>query len=320
MAKLIRTASATAPATVANVGPGFDVFGFAISGPGDVVIAREDDAVSPLKARIGSITGDGGALSHDPDRNVVTTVAMAMLRANAVLRPGTFIGVTIDLVKGLPIGSGLGSSSASAVAAAVAMNRLLDDPFTFFQQIDFAREGERVACGSAHADNVSAAFFGGFSIAGDPGMSNGVRVPVPREWRVAVVHPHLGLETRQARSVLPRKVTLEAMTNQVANAARLIHALHFDDLDLFAQALRGDAVVVPARRSLIQGYYTVERAALGAGAAAVSISGAGPSMFAVCASEAIAEAASAAMAAAWGALGIESDPYVSPMGTKGAMM
>ncbi len=299
--------SASAPATVANVGPGFDVFGFALDGPCDTVEIRR---VSRRGVRLLEIVG-ADDLPLSSSKNVASAVAAKMLRA-----ANTKFGIEMILKKGLPLGSGLGSSSASAVAAAVATNRLLGERFSDPELLDFARYGEKVACGAAHADNVAAALFGGFIIVRGEEV---IRLAVSKQWRVVVAHPHFVLPTKKARAVLPSRVPLSATTTNVAHAAALIAAIYKKDLALFGRAVMGDAVVTPARKRLIPGFDSVHCAALDAGAVGVSISGAGPSVFALTDTDNHAKLVARKIIAAWRRHGIASDVFVSRIGATGAL-
>jgi homoserine kinase len=303
---------------VANVGPGFDVFGFALDGAGDTVEAWR---VVRSGVRLREVTGDGGKLPRDPRRNVATAVASKMLR-----EAGAAFGVEMTLHKGLPLGSGLGSSAASAVAAAVALNALLGDRFSKEELLDFARCGEKVACGSAHADNAAPALYGGFTLVLSTELPKRglfpavdiIRLVLPKNWYIAVVHPHFELPTKKARAILPDRVPLSKMTSNVGNAAALVAALAKNDIALFGRALMGDRVIEPVRAKLIPGYKDVKKAAMQAGAFGAAVSGAGPSMFALTADRAGAKVVAERMAAAWRKVGIAADPFVSPIGTRGA--
>lgn len=303
---------AFAPATVANVGPGFDVFGFALETVGDVV---EANRTARGGVRLLEISGDGGRLPLGGQDNVVTVAAKAVLRAAKAN-----FGVELKLQKGLPLGSGLGSSSASSVAAAVAVNALLRRPFSRETLIEFARLGEKAACGTAHADNVAPCLLGGFTIVRSYEPLEVVRLDVPSGWWVAVVHPHLELPTREARAVLPKLVPRAALVENVGNATAMVAALMKKDLSLFGRALSNDQVVEPARAPLIHGHTTVRRAALRAGAVGAAISGAGPSMFALASSRSAAEKIVAAMKRAWAREGVGADIIVSRMGAAGAKL
>lgn len=307
----IDRAHSSAPATVANVGPGFDVFGFALDGPCDAVGVRR---IARPAVRLVDIRGDGGALPLSTSKNVAAAVAAKMLRA-----VGATFGIEMTLEKGMPIGSGLGSSSASAVAAVVATDRLLGGRFSENELLDFARYGEKVACGSSHADNVAPALLGGFTIVRSLNPLEIVRLDVPSRWRAAVVHPHFRLDTKRARAALPPRVPLAAMTASAANSAAAVAAIYKKDLVLFGRAVMGDVIVAPARMKLIPAAAAVAAAALRAGAAGVSVSGAGPTLFALTDSEAHAKIIARKMAAFWLQKGLGSDIFISPVGAVGAL-
>ncbi len=304
----IRTTRAFAPATVANVGPGFDCLGFALDGVGDAV---EVTAIEELEVRL-EVRGDQGQLPTDPDKNCASAVAIAMLEES-----GADFGVDILLGKGLPLGSGLGSSGASSAAAAVAVNDLLGNKYQPEELVRFAALGEEVACGAAHLDNVAPALLGGFVLVRHAREVQAVTVPTPKWW-VSVCHPHVNVPTSKARAAVPKQVTLGDMTRNVSNTAALMVALMSDDMDLFGHALMSDVVVERVRAKMIPNYDMVRREALEAGAAGVTISGAGPSVFAVTPAEGIATEVGEAMASVWGALDINSDIYVSILGGRGA--
>ncbi|HTM67706.1 MAG TPA: homoserine kinase [Candidatus Binatia bacterium] len=305
-------ARAFAPATVANVGPGFDVFGFALERPGDVVEAWRN---GKRGARLVEVTGDDGKLPRDAATNVASAVAARMLRGS-----GAKFGVALRLEKGLPLGSGLGSSSASAVAAAVAVNALLDRPYTEDELLEFARYGEKVACGAAHVDNVAPALFGGFTVVVRQDPPEVVRLRCPKTWRAVVAHPRFELSTRKARAVLPREVPLSRMTANVAAAAAAVAAVMGGDLAALGRAITREAVITRARAGLIPGFKEVGEAALSAGAAGFSISGAGPSIFALTDGDRRATLVGAKMIAAWRRLGIAADLYLSRVGAPGARL
>lgn len=303
-------AEAFAPATVANVACGFDVLGFALAEPGDRVIAVRRDRPG---LEILTITGDSGRLSHDPARNTAGVAAQALL---AALGEGG--GVALTLHKGLPLSSGLGGSAASAVAAVVAVDALLGSKAPADLLLRCAIEGERLASGSAHADNVAPALLGGFVLARAVEPPDIVRLPVPSGLACAIVHPHLEVETAAARRLLGDTVPLRAAIQQWANLGALVSALYQSDLALLSRSLH-DAVAEPKRAALVPGFRDMQQAALDAGALGCSLSGSGPSLFALCESTARAsDVASAMNAALERAAGLKADIWVSPVGPRGA--
>ncbi len=298
---------AFAPATVTNLGPGFDVLGLAIQAPGDTVTARFNSAAG---VKILRIEGDGGKLPREASKNTAGIAAAAVLR-----RAGVQAGIELELYKGLPIGSGLGSSAASAVAAAYAVNLLVGSPLRKHQLVEPCLEAEAVVSGR-HADNVAACLLGGLVLVRSIDPLDVVRLPVPEGLMVVVCVPCFELETRKARAVLPERVALQTMVRNSANLAALVSALYAGDIALIGRCIVDD-VVTPARAALIPGADQVIQAACGAGALASSISGAGPSIFALCHSPASARRAGQAMASAFADAGLDSTVHLSPLDCPG---
>jgi homoserine kinase len=312
------TVSVFAPATVANVGSAFDVLGFALEAPGDTVTARRTDSGDITVTRI---TGDDGRLPLEAEKNTAG-VSIEALRRHLISRdPGRYqsVGFELELRKGLPIGSGLGSSSASTVAAVVAANEILGSPLTRVELLPFAMEGERIACGAAHADNVAPCLLGGFALIRSYDPLDVISLPSPASVWVAVVSPHLELKTFDARRVLRRSVSLEAAVAQWGNVAALVAGIYQNDVALMGRSLE-DRIIEPERAELVPGYLAAKAAALQAGAAGCSLSGSGPSLFALCASEELAGAVAATIVTSFGALGIGATSYTSRVNTTGAVV
>ena len=299
--------TAFAPATVANLGPGFDVLGLALTGPGDTVTARR---VAGGGVRLVSVDGDGGRLPRDGS-NTATIAAEGTLR-----RAGIDAGVELSLVKGLPLGSGLGSSAASAAAAACAVNVLVGSPLRKVDLVAACVDAEAVVSGK-HADNAAAAVLGGLILVRSVEPLDLIRLPVPDGLTIVVATPKLELSTRAARAVLPESIPLRALVANAANIAAFVAACHSGDLGLLARSAH-DAVVTPARARLIPGCEQVFSAALDAGALGVSFSGAGPSVFAWCRSERSGAEVGAAMVAAFALVGLPAEPLVCPADGPGA--
>ncbi len=303
-----RSVRAFAPATVANLGSGFDVLGLALMGAGDTVTAR---LVAAPGVRIARVSGDGGRLPTDAARNTAGIAATHTLR-----RAGMDAGIELEIAKGLPLGSGLGSSAASAAAAAWAVNVLLGSPLRRAELIAPCIEAEAAVSGR-HADNVAPALLGGLVLVRSMDPTDIVRLPVPEGLTVAVVTPVHEVSTREARAVLPASVPLAQFVRSTANLAAFVSACFSGDLALLARAMEDD-VVTPARAQLIPGCREVIAAALGAGALGSSISGSGPTVFALCRSERSAADAAAAMRAAFLRAGLESGAMLSPADCPGA--
>lgn len=310
----IHTHRAFAPATVSNVACGFDVLGFAIAGPGDLVIAEESAEPGIV---IAELAGDGGRLPREAERNTAGVATRALLeRAGLAGR-----GVSLRIEKQMPLASGLGSSAASAVAAVVAVDALFGLGLAKPELLACALEGEKMACGSAHADNAAPSLYGGFVLvrgsepAGDP--LEVVELPLLPGLTCALVRPHVEVETRGARRVLGDNVSLGVVVRQCGNLAALVAALFRQDFGLLARSLE-DHIAEPKRAVLVPGFRAVQAAAREAGALGCSLSGSGPSIFALCASPESAEKVADAMMAAAGALAIPADRWISPAGTRGA--
>jgi homoserine kinase len=311
----MRSVTVFAPATVANVGSAFDVLGFAVAAPGDTVTARRSEKPG---VTISEIVGDNGVLSRDPHKNTAGVSVLALIKhlEGQGLSSLATTGIDISLEKGLPIGSGLGSSSASTVAAVVAANEILGAPLSREELLPFAMEGERVACGAAHADNVAPALLGGFVLIRSYDPLDVVHLPTPSNAWVTVLSPDLELKTQDARKVLKRSVSLESAISQWGNVAALVAGIYQNDVRLMGRALE-DKIVEPERAQLIPGYAAAKKAALEAGAAGCSISGSGPSLFALTESEAAANTVGLAMRSAFAALEIQSNVYVSQINSTG---
>ena len=294
-----------APATVSNVGPGFDCLGLALRQWGDKVRARRSENVG---AQLMAITGDGGKLPRGAEDNTATVAAAELLRRHAPRA-----GVELELHKGLPLGSGLGSSGASAAAAVVATDAALQLGLPAGVLIDCAREGERRACGAAHPDNVAPAIMGGVVLVSHLDPLRAVSLPVPDGLWFAVFTPALEVSTAKARAVLPAVVPLDVLVRQSARLGLLVHALHQGDIDLLGEAIV-DEVAEPARAPLIPGFLAAKVACLEAGALACSVSGAGPTTFALAASEGRAQTFLAILEEAFGHEGLGGRGCVDQVG------
>lgn len=302
--------SVYAPGSVSNVACGFDTLGFALDEPGDIVSA------SPSKeagVTIAAIHGDDGRLPLDPGRNTASAAVLALLR-----RLETTRGVSLTIQKGLPLASGIGSSGASAVAAVVAVNELFGRPAPMTMLLECAMAGEQAGCGAIHPDNVSPSLLGGFILARSAQPPDIVRLPVPEGLACAVLHPRIEIETGAARTLIGDRVPLKDATRQWANVGALVAALYSNDLGLLSRSLV-DHIAEPRRAALVPGFAAVKAAALAAGALGCSLSGSGPSIFALAESLQKAQAAGAAMQRAFNAESkVATDLWVCPVGRQGA--
>jgi homoserine kinase len=306
------SATAFAPATVSNVGCGFDVLGFALDHPGDEVTARFLSG-STHGILIESIEGDNGRLPRDAAHNTAGVAALALLT-----KLGERRGVGLSIRKGLPLSSGLGGSAASAAAAVVAVDALIGGRSTSETLIACALEGERLGAGSAHADNIAPCLCGGFVLVRRPNPPDILQLPVPPGLMAVVVHPDLEIETARARDMLGTTVPLSDAVKQWANMGALVDGLHRADFALISRALE-DSIAEPRRASLVPGLAVIKRAAVEAGALGCGLSGSGPSLFALCEGAAKAAIVAAAMTDAVKAqIGGEPRTYVSPIAQAGA--
>lgn len=309
-----RRVAAFAPTSVANVACGFDVLGFAIEPLGDTVSAELDGDRGIVIERI---TGDGGRLPKEADRNTASVAARAVLERSG--RSG--VGLRLRIDKRAPLASGLGSSAASAVAAAVAVDALLGTELPTAELLRCAMAGERIASGSDHADNLAPSLLGGMvlvrSLEPAPDI---VPLPVPDGLSCAIVRPHIAVHTREARARLGESIALADAVTQWGNVGALVAALYRGDLDLLSRALH-DAIAEPVRAPAVAGFAIAKRTALERGALGCSLSGSGPAIFALCRDLEQAAAVSVAMAAAIESdTGIDCDRLASVVGAPGARM
>ncbi len=303
-----REARAFAPASVANVAVGFDLLGYAVEGVGDTVTVRRIDAP---QVRIAAIRGTTVALPLEAARNTAGAALIALREALALP-----FGFELEIDKGIPLSSGMGGSAASCVAALVAANALLDVPLSREQLYLYSLEGEAVASGSRHGDNLGPMFLGGLVLST---LQRMVPVPVPAAWHSLLVHPDAVLETRRAREALAGDYRLAEFVAQSSNLALVLAGCHAGDEALVRAGLR-DVLIEPRRARLIVGFDAAKEAALAAGAMGASISGAGPSVFAWFPTRAAAEAAAPAVQAAFAAAGFDSQSWVSPLNSPGAKL
>lgn len=305
---MLTDVTAFAPATVANVGIGFDILGHTVEAVGDRVRLRRID--EPV-VRIRAITGIAGDLPTETKNNTAGRAVQAM---HAALHLDH--GFEIDIEKGIPLASGLGGSAASAVAAVVAANALLENPIPRLQLLKFAMEGEIVASGSAHIDNIAPCLFGGLVLTVGIDHPRVKQIPVPTSLRCVLVHPHMFLATREARAMLKTDVSRSDFIWQSANLAGFISGCYSNDLDMIRDSFN-DVIIEPQRHLLIPGFKDVQRGAMSAGALGCSISGAGPTIFAWAEIQQ-AEAVRGAMVAAFTAHGLQSDCWISSLENYGA--
>ncbi|MET3653021.1 homoserine kinase [Dyella japonica] len=295
------SAQAMAYASVGNVAVGFDILGHCVAGAGDRAIVRRIDEPT---VRIAAIHGRVTDLPLEASSNTAGAALLSLRRALGLRH-----GFEVELHKGIALGSGMGGSAASCVAALVAANALLERPLPREALYGFALDGEAVASGSRHGDNLGPMLLGGLVLATRDRL---LRLPVPEHWHCALVHPHTVLETRKARAVLADGFSLHDVVAQHANLALVLTGLHRSDAELVRDGLK-DVLVEPRRAPLVPGFARVKQAALDHHALGASISGAGPSVFGWYERREDAERAAVAMSAAFADEGLASDALVSPI-------
>ena len=300
-----------APASVANVACGFDILGFALEKPGDEIIARFSDKPG---IHITKITGAKGKLPYEVEKNTAGFSAQQLLDS---LNEPT-IGIELEIHKKMPFGSGLGSSAASAAAGVMAVNELLERPFEKRDLLPFAVAGEQIADGAYHADNVAPSLLGGIQLIRDNATLDVHRLPVPKGIFAVVIHPKVQVFTKEARAILSPDVSFKSCIQQTGNLGGLIVGLYQGDIDLISRSLK-DWIVEPQRAQLIPHFFKVQENALKEGALGCSISGAGPSIFALCANNLLAENAAIAMQKVYNDHKIESEIFISPINQEGAI-
>lgn len=304
-------ATAFAPAGVGNVAVGFDVLGHPLAAVGDrVTVTRTERPGVEIEA----ITGLDVRIPHEPERNTATAGLIALLREKELP-----FGLSVRIDKAIPLGSGMGGSAASAVGALVAANALLEQPLTPLELLRYALVGETVASGSAHGDNLAPGLFGGLTLVRSMDPPDVVRVQVPESVRCVLVYPHLRLDTREARAVLPAQVSRQTAVEHGGNLAAFVLGCTHGDLELIRRAFI-DLLAEPHRAALVKGFREVQSAALEGGALGCSLSGAGPSVFAWCANDASACAVRDAMRKSFERTGVETTAWISPVNAPGARL
>ena len=295
-----------APATVANVSCGFDSLGFAVDTIGDEMTFTK---TSEKGVKITNITG--ADLPYDVDKNAASAVIKKIL-----LDAKADFGIALTIHKGFSPGSGLGSSAASAAGAAFGVNQFLADKYSNLELTKFAMFGEEVACGSAIADNVAAAIYGGFVLVRSYEPLEIIKLPVPEALRVVAIHPQIAIKTKDAREVLPKEIALKNAVIQWANVGGLVSGLFTNNYELISNSLV-DVIVEPFRKGLIPFFDEVKTNALNAGALGAGISGSGPTIFALCKGEKSAKDVYKAIESTYKETGIGFEMFISKINPQG---
>ncbi|PKQ62191.1 homoserine kinase [Labilibaculum manganireducens] len=296
-----------APGSVSNVGCGFDILGFAIDGVGDEMILTKNDQNKIIIQTV----KDYEDLPTDPKKNVAGVAIQALLddlESNQ--------GFDVEMIKNIKPGSGIGSSAASAAGAVVAVNELLGKPYTRMQLVDFAMKGEEVASGDVHADNVAPATLGGFCLIRGYNPLDVIHIQPPADLWCAVIHPQIEIKTKEAREILSPQIPLKKAIRQWGNVAGLMAGLYTADYDLIGRSLE-DHIVEPQRKVLIPEFDELKLSVMEAGALGCSISGSGPSVFALANGKESADVIAAAMDTVYKRTGLDYKIYVSKVSEGG---
>ena len=294
------------PATIANLSCGFDVLGLCLETAGDEMIIKKSDVKG---VRITKIIG--ADLPLEIERNVAGVAALAMLE-----NVDTEFGFDIEIYKNIKAGSGIGSSAASSAGAVFGINELLGIPFTRKELVLFAMQGEKLASGNAHADNVAPALLGGFTLVRSSNPLDIIKIESPSELYATVVHPQIELKTSDARSVLKQNVSLKSAITQWGNVGGLIAGLYTKDYDLIGRSLH-DEIIEPLRSVLIPGFDLIKQTALENGALGSGISGSGPSIFALSKGKETAEKIGKAMSIVYEKMNLPYEIHVSKVNDEG---
>jgi homoserine kinase len=294
------------PATIANLSCGFDVLGLCLATAGDEMIIRKSD----LKGiRITKIVG--ADLPLETENNVAGVAALAMLE-----EVETEFGFEIEIYKNIKAGSGIGSSAASSAGAVFGINELLGRPFSRKELVKFAMQGEKLASGNAHADNVAPCLLGGFTLVRCTNPLDIIKIDSPSELYATVVHPQIELKTSDARSVLKQTVSLKSAITQWGNVGGLVAGLYTNDYELIGRSLH-DEIIEPVRSMLIPGFDLIKKAAYENGALGSGISGSGPSIFALSKGKDTAEKIAKVMSAVYDEINLPYEIHVSKVNPDG---
>lgn len=295
-----------APGTIANLSCGFDIMGLCLDNVGDEMVIRKTTQKS---IRIIKIVG--ADLPLETEKNVAGVAALAMLAAIE-----TEFGFEIEIYKSIKAGSGIGSSAASSAGAVFGINELMGRPFTNKELVQFAMQGEKLASGSAHADNVAPALLGGFTLVRSYDPLDIIKIKSPDEMFATVIHPQIELRTSDARSILKQNIPLKSAIVQWGNVGGLIAGLYTNDYELIGRSLH-DEIVEPLRSILIPAFDLVKKSAIENGALGVGISGSGPSIFALSRGKATAEKVAKVMSEVYDEINLPYEIHVSKINDEG---
>ena len=294
------------PATIANLSCGFDVLGLCLATAGDEMIIRKSEIKGVRITKI-----EGANLPMETENNVAGVAALAMLE-----EVETEFGFEIEIYKHIKAGSGIGSSAASSAGAVFGINELLGQPFTRKELVKFAMQGEKLASGNAHADNVAPALLGGFTLVRCSNPLDIIKIESPSELYATVVHPQIELKTSDARSILKQTISLKSAITQWGNVGGLVAGLYTQDYELIGRSLH-DEIIEPIRSMLIPGFDLIKQMAYENGALGSGISGSGPSIFALSKGKENADKIASAMSVIYEEMNLPYEIHVSKVNDEG---
>ncbi len=310
---MLKRVKAFAPATVANIACGFDILGFAMEQPGDEVILSLSDIPG---VRIKEIHGNKESLSCDVDKNCATLPIVEYLKYQNLNEK---TGIDVELFKNLPLCSGMGSSAASSVVGVYAANRLLGDKLTKSELLPFILKGEELACGSPHADNAAPSLLGGITLIRDYSTMDIVNIDFPESLYCTLIHPDMRIDTITARRILPLTISLAQHVKQSGNLAGLIAGLMKKDISLISRSFE-DIIAEPVRSGLIPSFKELRQISIESGAIGFSISGSGPSLFALSENEIIAKKVAEETDGLLNRINMPHEIYISKINKSGAVI
>ncbi len=299
--------TAFAPATCGNVCVGYDILGLCYSGAGDKVTVQK---IAKPEVIIESIEGED-SLSCDPKKNTAGIVLLELIKEQKLS-----FGFSISIEKGISLGSGMGGSAASAVAALLAANSFLETPLSKSTLLEYSLKGEELASGHAHADNVAPCLYGGLVL-----LSNGevVELPFPKFIQILLIHPHLTVNTKDARKVLKSEIKMKDYVKQSENLAGFITGLYKNDPGLIKKSFE-DVLVEPLRSKLTKGFSHCQELAKAEGVLGYALSGSGPSQIALCESHEQADNINKIVTSYYESEGIKVDTFIGSINSEGAKL
>ena len=294
-------------ATVANLSCGFDVLGLCLSNPFDeITIQKTNDR----KVSINILDSPYKDIPSEPHKNTGGVPAQLIIKDFELS-----CGFNISIKKGIPLCGGLGSSAATAAGVVFGVNQLLGDKLGIKEMLKYAVEGEKVSVSNAHADNIAPCLLGGLTLVKDTESLDVIKIPIS-EFYIAAIHPDIKINTEDARNILPQEIPLHTAIEQWGELASLVYAFSINDVSLIKKSMN-DFIIEPIRKKLIKGFDEIKHNALNMGAVGCSISGSGPSIFALCETKEIAQKISNYSFEYYSSINLKCDTYITSINQNG---